>query len=287
MHGMKSSQNQGRFSGTVTFITGASSGIGAALAREIVLQGGEVALTARREDRLQALAEDLRAMGGRVLAFQGDVTRDGDMERAAAKTRETFGRIDYVIANAGFGIIGRLERLTLDDFRRQFETNVFGVLRTVQAFREDLLASSGCLAIIGSINGYIAQPGLSAYAMSKFSVHALAEALRHEFRPQGVGVVLIVPGYIDSEIRKVDNRGVYHPEARDKVPVWLRLSAEQAARRIAAALYKRQRIKVITILGKTAVFLQRHVPGLIAPIISRLGLPDKGRRRRDSETGSV
>ncbi len=282
---MKSRQDRGRFSGTVTFITGASSGIGAALAREIARQGGDVALTARREDRLQAVASEIQGMGRRALALKGDVTLDGDMERAAAKTRETFGRIDYVIANAGFGVIGRLERLTLDDFRRQFETNVFGVLRTVQALREDLIASSGCLAIIGSINGYIAQPGLSAYAMSKFSVHALAEALRHEFRPQGVGVVLIVPGYIDSEIRRVDNRGVYHPGAPDKVPAWLRMSADQAARRIAAALYKRQRIKVITILGKTTVFLQRHVPALISPIISRLGLPGKGHPRKEPKAG--
>src|SRR5512136_573327 len=115
------------YSGTVTFITGASSGIGAALAREIARQGGDLALAARRETRLQDLSEEIRGMGRRALALKCDVTRDGDMEEAAAKAREEFGRIDYVIANAGFGVIGKMEKLSLEDYRHQFETNVFGV----------------------------------------------------------------------------------------------------------------------------------------------------------------
>jgi NAD(P)-dependent dehydrogenase (short-subunit alcohol dehydrogenase family) len=261
---------RGRFSGTVTFITGASSGIGAALAREIARQGGDLALAARREERLQTLSEEIRGLGRRALALACDVTRDGDVEKAAARTREEFGRIDYVVANAGFGVLGKMERLALEDYRRQFETNVFGVLRTVKATQQDLIASSGCLAIMGSVNGYIAQPGLSAYPMSKFSVHALADALRHELRPFGVGVVHIVPGFIDTEIRKVDNRGVYRPEARDKVPLRLRMPAE-----IADALCKRQHTRVITGLGRVSVFMQRHVPALLSFFVSRIELQGK------------
>ena len=102
-----------RFSGTVTFITGASSGIGAALAREIALQGGDLALAARREERLLELSEEIRGVGRRALALKCDVTRDGDLEEAAAKTREEFGRIDYVIANAGFGVIGKWKNYLL------------------------------------------------------------------------------------------------------------------------------------------------------------------------------
>ena len=259
-----------KFSDTVTFITGASSGIGAALALEIARQGGDVVLVARRQERLQNLAREIESMGRRALSVSCDVSSDDDLRHAVERAKDEFGRINYVVANAGFGVAGRFEKLTIDDFRRQFETNVFGVLKTIYATRECLIASRGCLVIIGSINGYIATPRLSAYAMSKFAVHGLAESLRHEFRPHGVGVVLIVSGYVRTEIRQVDKWGVHHPEMKDRVPAWLQISCGDAARQIAQAIYRRQRIKVITGHGKCAVFLQRHCPGLLSAIISRL-----------------
>ena len=261
----------GRFSGTVTFITGASSGIGAALAREVANQGGDVVLTARRQERLESLAAEIKETGRRALTVTCDVTRNGDLEQAVGKAQEEFGRIDYVIANAGFGVAGRIEKLTMEDFRRQFETNVFGVLRTVQATREHLIASRGCLAIIGSVNGYIATPRLSAYSMSKFAVHALADTLRHEFRPYGVSVVLIAPGFVETEIRQIDKQGVYHPDVRDRIPTWLRTTPEKAARQIAHAVHRRKHEKVITFHAKIGVFLQRHCPKFVFMLISRFG----------------
>jgi len=263
-----------RFGGTVTFITGASSGIGAALALEIARQGGDVVLMARRKERLQELAREIESTGRRALAIQGDIANDGDIELAVKKTNAELGRIDYVVANAGFGVAGRFEKMTIEDFRRQFETNVFGVLRTVYATRENLIASRGCLGIIGSVNGYIATPRLSAYTMSKFAIHGLAESLWYEFRPHRVGVVLIVPGFIETEIRRVDKMGVYHPEMKDRVPPWLRIPAEKAARQIADAIYKRKRIKVISGHGRVAVFLQRHCPGILAAVMYPLSKRD-------------
>lgn len=221
-----------RFSDTVTFITGASSGIGASLSLEIAHQGGDVVLVARRPERLQKVAQEIKSMGRLALAFPCDVGKDDDLKRAVEKTKDEFGRINYVIANAGFGVAGRFEKLTVDDFRRQFETNVFGVLKTIYATRECLVASRGCFAIIGSINGYIATPRLSAYAMSKFAIHGLAQSLWHEFRPHGVGVVLIVPGYVKTELRQVDKWGVHHPEMQDRVPAWLQTSARMLQDRL-------------------------------------------------------
>ena len=122
-----------------------------------------IALAARREERLRALAEELEEHRGGVLVVACDVSRDGDLLRAVAEARERFARVDHVIANAGFGVAGRLERLTLEDYRRQLETNVFGVLRTVYATLDDLAATRGCLAIIGSVSGYVALPGTSPY----------------------------------------------------------------------------------------------------------------------------
>ena len=262
--------NMAKFSDTVTFITGASSGMGAALSLEIAKQGGNIVLLARRDERLQKLANDIKSMGRRILAVPCDVNNDDELRYAVEKTEEEFGRIDYVVANAGFGVAGRFDKLTIDDFRRQFETNVFGVLKTIYATKECLIAARGCLVIMGSINGYIATPRLSAYSMSKFAIHGLAESLRYEFGHHGVGVVLIVPGYVRTEIRQVDKWGIYHPEMQDRVPLWLQISCEDAARQIAQAMYRRQRIKVITCHGKLAVFLQRHCPELLYAIVSRL-----------------
>lgn len=259
-----------RFSGTVTFITGASSGIGAALAREIARQGGDVALIARRAKRLQKLAEEITSIGRRALATTGDVSRDGDLECAVDKTKNEFGRIDYVIANAGFGVAGRFDKLSIDDFRRQFETNIFGVLRTVYATKELMIASRGCLVLIGSVNSYIALPRLAAYSMSKFALHGLADSLRYEFQPCGVDVVLIIPGFVRTEIRSVDKWGVYHPEMKDRVPAWLQISAGKAAEQIAKAMYRRQGEKIITTHARIAVFLHRHCPRLLAAAIQSL-----------------
>ena len=122
------------------------------------------------------------------------------------------------MANAGFGVVGPIERLTLDDYRRQFETNVFGVLRTVFATLAELRRSRGRLVIVGSVSGHVALPNASPYAMSKFAVRALAQALDFELRPTGVSVTLVSPGFVDTELHQVDNRGVRHPEVTPERP---------------------------------------------------------------------
>jgi short-subunit dehydrogenase len=238
-----------------------------------------VALAARRTDRLETLARELTAGGRRALVLACDVTKDGDLEAAVARTREAFGRIDVVIANAGFGVVGPVERLGLDDFRRQFETNVFGVLRTVYATVDDLKRSRGRLCILGSVSGHLSTPGGAPYAMSKFAVRALAEALRHELRPAGVTVTLVSPGFVESEIRLVDNQGRLRSESRDIVPRWLRMKTEPAARKIVHAVERGRREAVITGHGKVLVFLQRHVPGLMSALVGLSGYRGRSEMR--------
>ena len=234
-------------------------------------------LLARRTDRLAALAVELERGGRRALALGCDVTRDGDLERAVARARTALGRLDVVVANAGFGVVGPLARLTLEDYRRQFETNVFGVLRTIYATLADLERARGRLVIIGSVTGYVAAPGSSPYAMSKFAVRGLAEALGHELAPRGVSVTLISPGFVASEIRRVDNRGALRDTApRDPIPAWLVMPAERAARQIVRAVARRRREVVLTPTGKLAVFLQRHAPWLVAWGMRRFGVRSRG-----------
>jgi short-subunit dehydrogenase len=199
------------------------------------------------------------------------VTKPGDLE-AAVERIERLGRgIDVVVANAGFGVAGNFERLTLDDYRRQLETNVFGVVRTVYATLAPLKRSRGRLVILGSVAGYIPQAGASAYGMSKFAVRALAESLRQELAADGVSVTLISPGFVDSDIRRTDNRGVVHGDAKDPVPAWLRMPVDAAARDIVDAVYRRKRERVVTAHGKLLVLVYRHCPWLIR-LLQRAGI---------------
>jgi short-subunit dehydrogenase len=258
--------------GQVVLITGASSGIGAALAREYAHRGADLVLLARRVDRLTTLAGELQRGGRQALALTADVTVDGDLERAVAQAHTKFGRLDVVIANAGFGVVGPIERLTLDDYRRQFETNIFGVLRTVHATLAALKATRGRLVILGSVAGYVATPGSSPYSMSKFAVRALAEALGHELHAAGVTVTLVSPGYVDSEIRRVDNAGRFQETSPEPVPAWLLVPTVTAARQIVRAVERRRREVVITGHGKLAVFMQRHAPWLVARALRAFGV---------------
>jgi short-subunit dehydrogenase len=266
-----------RFAGSVVFITGASSGIGAALSLEFAREGADVVLAARRRDRLESVAAGIGAIGRRAVVAPCDVTREGDLERAAAAGRAAFGKLDVVVANAGFGVTGVLERLSLDDYRRQLETNVFGVLRTVYATLDDLKKSRGRLVVIGSVSGYIALAGSSPYSVSKFAVRALADSLGHELAEHGVSVTLISPGFVESEIRQVDNRGILRTEKpAPRIPAPMVMATPTAARKIVGAVARRRREVVITALGKVSVFLHRHAPGLLAQIIRRFAI--KGRR---------
>ena len=267
-----------RFADRVVLVTGASSGIGAAVAREFARQGADVVLAARRLPRLEDLAAELRGMGRRAVAVRCDVTEDGSVDQAVARGLEALGRLDVVVANAGFVVAGPVERLTLEDYRRQFETNVFGVLRTAQAALPALRASQGVLAIVGSVNGHVSTPGGSAYGMSKAAVHALAGSLRGEVAAGGVGVVLVSPGFVESEIRRVDNRGVYRPRAPDPAPHWLVVPTDRAARAIVRAVARRRREAVITGHGKLIVWLARLFPSALALLMERGQLGS----RRDS-----
>ncbi len=252
----------------VALVTGASSGIGAALAREISRRGGRVVLAARRLDRLEALAAEISRSGGKAVAIACDVTRREDLDRAVSRARDEFGRLDMVVANAGFGVVGKFEDLTVEDYRRQFETNVFGVLQTAYAALPGLEASKGRLVLIGSIAGYVPTPGSSPYSMSKFAVRALAGSLRNELAPHGISVTHIAPGFIESEIFRVDNDGRLHPDWESPVPGWIRMDAAQAARQIVDAAARRRRELVVTFHGKVIVFLQRHFPGVLRAVFS-------------------
>lgn len=255
------------FRDKAVLITGASSGIGEELAWQLSQAGAKLTLAARRKEVLESLAQRIATNGkARPLVMACDVTRDGELERAASETVRQWGKLDAVIANAGFGVMGTLKKLSVEDYRRQFETNVFGVLRTIYAALPEIEKTNGNVVIIGSVSGWAASPGASPYAMSKFAVRALANSITPELRLAGVKVTLISPGFVVSDIRRVDNRGELHSEAKDPIPAWLQMSTEKAARHILRAVVLGKRETIITGHGKILVALERFMPWVIRAV---------------------
>ena len=247
-------------------ITGASSGIGEELAWQLGQAGAKLTLAARRRDRLESLAQKIAVLGAstpRPMISECDVARDGDLERAVAEAIRAWGKLDVAIANAGFGVVAPIAKLKLDDYRRQFETNVFGVLRTIYAALPELEKSRGNLAIIGSVAGWVSTPGASPYSMSKFAVRALANAITPELRHSGIKVTLISPGFVASDIRRIDNTGTLRPQAKDPIPARLVMPTPKAASQILSAIARGRRERIITGHGKFFVAIERFAPWIL------------------------
>jgi len=245
-------------------ITGASAGIGEELAYQLAASGAKLTLAARRADELARVAQNIAARGSASpLTAICDVARDGDIERAVAEAVQGYGRLDVAFANAGFGVVGPVQKLSLEDYRRQFETNVFGVLRTLYAALPELEKTRGNFAIVGSVSGWVGSPGASPYSMSKFAVRALADCITPELRAIGVKLTLLSPGFVASDIRRTDNRGVVHRDAADPIPAWLQMSTERCARQMLQAVARGRRERIITGHGKMFVALERFAPWIV------------------------
>lgn len=244
----------------VALVTGASSGIGRALAERLVAEGWKVAALARRLDRLKALEDSSAAGPGTLTAYVADVTDPATLERAVRSTLEQWGRLDLVVANAGFAVSGPFTKLNIADYRRQFETNVFGVLHTIYATREPLFAAKGILAVVGSVAGHVPLPYGTPYSMSKFSVKALAYGLRTEWRKKGVSVVHVSPGFVETDITKVDNEGVYRADATHRTPTAFIAKLDAVVPEMLRGILSRRREVTLTRHGKVMASLVGHFP---------------------------
>jgi NAD(P)-dependent dehydrogenase (short-subunit alcohol dehydrogenase family) len=248
-----------RFDGQVVLITGASSGIGASLAREFAREGARTVLVARRVERIEALAAELTTGSRRSVAVAGDVTRDGDLERAVDLARREFGRLDVAVANAGILAGGRILDLTLDDYRKHLETNTFGALRTVMAALPALQETRGRIVLIGSLLGMVSVPGDTPYCVSKFALNGLSDGLCHELAPYGISVTHVMPGFVRTEI--YNSTPVRRPPP--KWIAWIALTPDQAARQIVSAAYRRKRCHIMPWPTKMAILLQRLLPWVV------------------------
>lgn len=187
-----------RMSAPVALITGGSSGIGESTARALLAKGFNVYAVARRVDRMAALSSE------GVHTFAMDVTDDASMVAGVQRIVDEQGRVDVLVNNAGYGSYGAVEDVPIDEARRQFEVNVFGLARLTQLVTPHMRArGSGRIINISSIGGKFYEPFGAWYHATKFAVEGFSDSLRMELRPFGIKVVLIEPGPIRTEWNEI------------------------------------------------------------------------------------
>ena len=250
-----------RFDGKVAWVTGGGSGIGRALVLELARQGATVAVSGRRVERLDEVVAAITEAGGQASAVPCDVTDEGTLRAAVAQIVERHGQLDVAVANAGYAVGRKVEKLEADELRRQLEVNVVGAAMTAKHALPELRKTSGRLGLVGSVASMLVYPGGGAYCASKFALRGLGLTLALELAGSGVSVTMIYPGFVESEIALVDNQGVLHDDWNDKRPKKLMWTADKAAAVIARALHRRKREFVFTGHGKVGAWVGRHLPG--------------------------
>lgn len=185
----------------VVVITGASSGLGEATARLLAAEGASVVLGARRAERLQALADELTANGGKALVAATDVTRRDQVEHLVDAAVQTYGRIDVLLNNAGLMPLAPLERLKVDEWEQMLDVNLKGTLYGIAAALPHMKQQKGGHIInVSSVYGHKVAPGAAVYCATKFGVRALSEGLRQEVKPYNVRTTVISPGAVATEL---------------------------------------------------------------------------------------
>lgn len=246
----------------VVVITGASSGIGRALAKELASRGAKLSLAARRTDLLEELRAELP--GTEILIQTTDVSQEDDCRQLIEQTIKRFGQIDVLINNAGISMRALFEDVDLKVIRQLMEVNFYGTVYCSKYALPHLLKTKGSLVGVISIAGYVGLPGRTGYSASKFAIRGFLDTLRIENLQRGLHVLVAAPGFTASEVRRValTNDGSQQGETpRDESKM---MSSEECARHIAGAIKKRKRELILTFTeGKLTVFLGKFFPALL------------------------
>jgi hypothetical protein len=187
----------------VVVITGASSGLGESTAKLLARHGAKLVLGARRKDRIDAVVKEITSAGGTAIGVTADVTKPGDMQALVKRAVDAFGRVDVMVNNAGFMAIAPIQLLKIDEWDRQVDINIKGVLHGVAAVLPQLQKQKGGHIInMASVFGFkVFAPGGTVYSATKFAVRALTEGLRIELHAENIRCTMISPGAVNSELK--------------------------------------------------------------------------------------
>lgn len=254
--------NQRGLTGKVAIITGASSGIGEAAARAFARDGAAVVLVARRADRLERLAAEINARGGRALAVPTDVMDGAQVARLVQRAVDEFGRIDVLANIAGWGRYKWYESLTPEELRKQFEVNVLGMAElTRQVVPVMQRQRSGHILNMASYASRIAWPPLTVYSSTKYAVEGLSDGLRRELAPWGIRVTRVHPGGVtgtEYNAQAAEAGGIRYTS----IPIG-RVSRERVAEELVKLVERPRRELLLGTGYGFAVFLNRRLPWLV------------------------
>lgn len=249
----------------VAIVTGGSSGLGRAIARELVLAGAKVVIAARTADKLDAAAAELRAAGGDVLAVTADVCQQADVERLVRETIARFGRLDVLVNNAGRSARGEAIATPPEEFAAMMDLNLIALVRCTAAAMPHLLANRGHLVNIGSLAGKTAARYMGAYSATKHAVSAYSQQLRLELGPKGLHVLLVSPGPIARDEPRTYSQDTSLPASARKPGAGVKVSLIQPdwlARRILRSCEKRRPELVVPGKARLVFAISALWPGL-------------------------
>ncbi len=251
------------FSDKVVIVTGASYGIGEAIAREFARNESKVVLAARTEARLSEIVKDLAAENLDAIFVKTDVTIEAECKRLVEKTIEKYGKIDILVNNAGLSMRASFMDVDLKVLHRLMDVNFWGTVYCTKYALPYILEQKGSLVGVSSVAGFHGLPGRTGYSASKFAIHGFLETVRIENLKKGLHVMIIAPGFTTTEIRKRalkangDEQGESPREEHKLMP------AGYVAKWVLKGIRKKKRNKLLTIDGKLTALFQRILPAIV------------------------
>ncbi len=254
-------------------VTGASSGIGLATSIELIKQGALLAMAARRLDVMTDALNNADIPMEKCLLIQADVTEEEDCKRIIAETIKQWGKIDVLINNAGISMRALFADLDLNVMKEVMDVNFWGTVYCTKYALPHIMKSDGTIVGVSSIAGYKGLPARTAYSASKFAMQGFLDSLRIELLKTKVHVMIICPGYTESNIRKQALNAEGKAQGESPLAEANLMSAEEVAKELIAGITKRRREIILTSQGKNIVRLNKFFPAwmdkMVYKVVSR------------------
>jgi NADP-dependent 3-hydroxy acid dehydrogenase YdfG len=251
------------FKDKVVIVTGASSAIGEATAREFALNGSKVVLAARAEEKLSEIVKEIKAANGEACFLKTDVTNEDDCRRLVEKAVSEYGTVHILVNNAGLSMRALFDDVDLNVLKRLMDVNFWGTVYCTKYALPYIVANRGSVVGVSSVAGFHGLPGRTGYSASKFAMHGFLETIRIENLKKGLHVMIIAPGFTATEIRKhalTANGTEQGQSPRNEQKL---VPAEYVAKWILKGIRKKKRNKLLTWDGRLTALLQRIVPDVV------------------------